>query len=97
MANLLNSVTSEFGRLMLEYETIYAFKASSNRYSVCIITLIRSSTEGLAAAESRPTNTLTRGIKSGVRSEINYLTVNFTLTRAENVFLMSILESRMSH
>jgi hypothetical protein len=55
----------------------------------CIITLIRSSTEALEAATSRPTNTIIRGIKSGVRSEINYLRVNFTLTRAVKVFLMS--------
>ena len=89
MANLLNSVSSEFGRLMLEYETI------------CIQSIVKSITVSLShsseAASSRPNNTLIRGIKSGVGSEINYLRVNFTLTRAVKVYLMSILESRMSH
>jgi hypothetical protein len=82
MANLLNSVSSEFSRLMIEYETI------------CIPSIVKSitvslhSSEALEAAASRPTNTLHRGIKSGVRSEINYLRVN--------LYLMSIIESRMS-
>jgi hypothetical protein len=50
-----------------------------------------------AEAATPPINTLIRGIKRGVGSEINYIRVNFILTRAMNVYLASISKSRMPH